>query len=245
MREKQFHMVGSTLVLAALLMGCQVALTEAGSRVRMHDGRSVLIARCKEQGPVSGSAFGAGAEDTTEKTRMVLRNRAAEMGATDVVMTGARRSASGVGAIIEGVAYNCEPVYREYSRTEGTVTLVSAPTPETRPDVTREEFSMGLTVEIRGKEPPTAVSLLLNNTEALCRTGITFAAGTFEANSPESHERPDCVGTNIGTLRIRYDDLKKLAAKDSFTVTLGTHDAEFRTDGIRSFVEAVQAETQL
>jgi len=244
-REKQFHRIGSALVLVTLLAGCEVVLTDAGRRVRVHDGKNALVSHCKETGPVSGSAFGAGAQDTTAKTRMVLQNRAAELGATDVVMTSAERSASGVGAIIKGVAYNCQPVYREYSRTEGIITLVSAPTAETQPDIQSDEFSFGVTARFRAKEPPVAVALLLKTTEAVCASGVTFPAGTFEAGSPESHERAECLVGDVARLLLRYDDLKKLTAKESFTMMLGTHNAEFRTDSIRSFVDAVQAETQL
>lgn len=100
--KKSRAVVGLVLVLSS---GCS-GLSEAGARVRLVNDSGALRG-CERLGPIAGgSGWGGITSNVGHKRAMAgMRNEAADMGATDVLVVSS--SAGWGGGHVEGEAYRC------------------------------------------------------------------------------------------------------------------------------------------
>ncbi len=92
-------------ILFLAFAGCAVALSEAGSTVKLM--KSDPPSECQELGEVRGRATASGGAldpaATLEQSKNALRNKAAEMGANYVRW----EAGDSVGGVVTGTAYRC------------------------------------------------------------------------------------------------------------------------------------------
>lgn len=100
------------LSITTLVCACAptIHITERGSKIQVHNQMSVLLANCKNLGPVTGETPGGNlkAEHSIPQAKAIIRDKAAELGGDTVVILNTDIFDGIPGrTVLQGVAMKC------------------------------------------------------------------------------------------------------------------------------------------